>query len=71
MKFRSFEKIDPETFDYALKEYPSVVPPKLTKLDIERYETIPASLGKRAGDVHLTKDEVATLVDWKLYVSSL
>ena len=65
-----FDSVDPSTFDKLLKEYPNVVPPKLTDLDEQRYETIPATLVKRAssGSPYLTKQEVAALVDWKLWV---
>ena len=62
----TFQAIETTTFDSLLKEYPGVVPEKLSKLDQERYNTIPGLLRQRTGAAWLTKDEVATLVDWKL-----
>ena len=62
----TFMTIDLSTFDTLLKRYPNFVPEKLSKLDQERYNTIPGVLRERTGSVWLTKDEVATLVDWKL-----
>lgn len=62
----SIEVIDASTFDDILRKYPDVVPEKLKDLDNQRYKDIPSQLKKRADDPHLTKDEVAALVDWKL-----
>jgi len=58
--------IQPSTFDALLQEYPDVVPEKIRILDKQRYEMIPASVREREGSPHLTKEEVTTLVDWKL-----
>lgn len=64
----AFDQIDPATIDSVLKEYPNVVPAKLSKLDDQRYNVIPTAVKKQTDDISLSKSEVATLVDWKLYV---
>lgn len=62
-----YRSITPSSFTKLLHQYPSVVPAKLTDLDEERYTSIPQRLGSTKGNrAALTKDEVATLVDWKL-----
>ncbi|KAF2872449.1 hypothetical protein BDV95DRAFT_593824 [Massariosphaeria phaeospora] len=55
-------------FKTILSPYPSTVSDKLKDLDTLRYDTIPASLAarKNSGDAFLQKDEVETLVEWKL-----
>ena len=63
-----FESIDPTTFDCLLQQYTDAVPQKLLGLDQQRYETIPRSLQEQAEPKSLSKVQVATLVDWKLYV---
>ena len=62
--------INGEEFNSILRSYPDIVPPKLGKLEQERLETIPKAVAERNGNAHLTKSEVQTLVDWKLYVYS-
>ena len=62
----SIDAIDPATFDDLLQQYPIIVPEKLFSLDKQRYETIPDSLKQQEGPAYLTKEQVATLVDWKL-----
>lgn len=62
----TFEQIEPAAFDSILEQYPKVVPQKLSDLDEHRYNTIPIALKKRTDDVSLSKEEVATLVTWKL-----
>ena len=62
----AFNAIDPAAFDSLLREYPNFVPSKLSKLDHERYDNIPELLKQRPASVSLSKNEVATLVDWKL-----
>lgn len=64
---RSFENIDSATFDDLLSAYPDVVPAKLSDLDQQRYEKIPKALKQRKPP-DLEKDQVGTLVDWKLWV---
>lgn len=63
----SIGNVDVNTLHELLTEYPDVVPEKLSSLDQQRYERIPRALGERKQTPHLTKSEVATLVDWKLY----
>jgi hypothetical protein len=53
------------TFNTVLARYPTAVPDKLRALDTQRYVAIPAAVAARA-DAHLTKEEVVTLVEWKL-----
>ncbi|KAF2223559.1 hypothetical protein BDZ85DRAFT_111184 [Elsinoe ampelina] len=56
-------------FDRILKHYPAVIPDKLKDLDQKRLIDIPKATDKRRHSkegVHLTKDEVVTLVKWKL-----
>ncbi|KAF1834994.1 hypothetical protein BDW02DRAFT_629995 [Decorospora gaudefroyi] len=55
------------TFKDVLSRYPTTVPEKLRDLDAQRYTTIPAAVAARPEDTkHLTKNEVETLVEWKL-----
>ena len=64
----AFDHIDVTTIDSILKEYPNVIPAKLNQLDDQRYSVIPAAVKNRTEDASLSKGEVVTLVDWKLYV---
>jgi hypothetical protein len=64
----SFELIDEEAFDSISQQYNGVIPEKLEELDEQRYNTIPAVVKDRGEDPMLSKEEVATLVKWKLYV---
>lgn len=61
-----FDAIDATTFDDVLGQYPDSVPEKLSDLDAQRYESIPDIVAARRPAPFLTKEEVATLVDWKL-----
>lgn len=54
------------TFDDVLLRYAAAVPEPLRDLDASRYDTIPAAAAKRTGSLHLAKDEVEKLVEWKL-----
>ena len=65
----AFNSISAKHFQHTLQQYSSIVPEKLIDLDEKRYNTIPnrLKLAKEAKTaVELTKDEVVTLVDWKL-----
>lgn len=64
----TFDRISQDDFDDILSRYPETVPSKLAELEHQRLSVIPARLSERKtkGKAHLTKDEVATLVDWKL-----
>lgn len=59
----AFDRIDPSTFDTILEEYRNIVPEKLFELDNQRYNIIPEALTQQTA---LSKDQIATLVDWKL-----
>jgi hypothetical protein len=61
------DNITLDAFNDVLSRYPSTAPDKLRDLDAQRYDTIPAQVAARQGDKYLTKDEVETLVTWKLY----
>jgi hypothetical protein len=65
-KKRAFNTITPDEFNNILAQYPSIIPDKLADLDRERYKTIPGRLEADADAPSLSKDEVATLVEWKL-----
>lgn len=65
----TFEQIGEGAFYSLLQQYQDVVPKKLNALDEQRYSIIPEALNARTGDPHLLKDEVVTLVKWKLYGS--
>ena len=64
----AFDRISKDDFEQILAQYTETVPPKLADLEKQRLSTIPAKLKEREakGNAHLTKGEVATLVDWKL-----
>lgn len=68
----AFDRISEADFDAILSQYPETVPSKLAELEEQRFYIIPAVLSKRKkeGSEFLTKAEVATLVDWKLYVTT-
>ncbi|KAL5120084.1 hypothetical protein ACEQ8H_001909 [Pleosporales sp. CAS-2024a] len=56
-----------DTFDDILSRYSATAPTKLHHLDTLRYETIPAAVAQRSPtEQHLTHDEAAQLVEWKL-----
>jgi hypothetical protein len=61
------DDISLSTLRDVLSRYPATVPEKLRELDTRRYDTIPAVVAARETK-YLTKDEVVTLVEWKLYV---
>lgn len=71
--YLTFELISKDDFDEILSRYPETVPSKLADLDAQRLSILPARLREReaGGKAYLTKDEVATLVDWKLSVSPI
>ena len=62
------ESIDKSTFNTLLDQYQDVVPQKLAELENQRLSMIPSTLGTRRSDgkPYLFKDEVVTLIDWKL-----
>lgn len=64
----TFQAINRTTFDRVLSHYQtSVMPPEEGEhLDNLRYKTIPDSLKARGPIPHLEKDELVTLVTWKL-----
>ncbi|WPH00685.1 Hypothetical protein R9X50_00351500 [Acrodontium crateriforme] len=66
----AFETINFATFTDLLKQYPDVVPEKLTDLDIQRYSIIPSNaktrLEENDNDVYISKAELETLMKWKL-----
>jgi len=64
----AFESITLDTFNEVVDQYQHVVPEKLADLEEQRFQIIPSTLTERIseGVFHLTKDEVVTLVDWKL-----
>ena len=66
----AFDRITGSDFEDILSQYPDTIPAKLADLEKQRLSTIPNVLAKRRaqGQAFLTKTEVATLVDWKLYV---
>ena len=66
----AFDRIVEADFDNILSQYPETVPSKLSHLEEQRLSIIPAALAgrKKEGRAFLNKAEVATLVDWKLYV---
>ncbi|KAK6440942.1 hypothetical protein LTR95_002836 [Oleoguttula sp. CCFEE 5521] len=64
----TFDGVDKSTFNSLLEQYPTCVPDKLKSLDEHRFNGLPTVLAERKaeGKVYLSKEEVATLVDWKL-----
>lgn len=64
------ENIEPTKFKHLLDSYKDEVPQKLAELEKHRLKIIPEALSERNA-THLTKKEVQTLVDWKLYVIEL
>ena len=65
-KPQTVDVIDPATFDEILLEYSDAVPEKLSELDKQRYVIIPEIIKKQKDSRFLSKQQVATLVDWKL-----
>lgn len=63
-----FDRISEDAFESILAQYPETVPSKLADLEEQRLSAIPARLQQRKAEdkAYLTKEEVATLVDWKL-----
>jgi hypothetical protein len=64
----TIDKINNETLAQKLSEYST--PENLRDLDRARYELIPATIAKRqqeGKEVYLIKEEVHTLIEWKLY----
>jgi len=68
MSQHAFDRISSDDFEQILAQYPETVPSKLADLEEQRLSIIPATLKQRKakGKAYLTKNEVATLVDWKL-----
>jgi hypothetical protein len=64
----AFDRISNDDFEQILAQYSETVPSKLIDLEEQRLSTIPATLKERKAkrNAYLTKEEVATLVDWKL-----
>lgn len=62
-----FDTITFETFTELLAQYPDVVPAKMEKLDEQRLYAIPKIIHQRELKF-ITKDELSTLMQWKLYV---
>ncbi|KAK0256740.1 hypothetical protein LTR29_001495 [Friedmanniomyces endolithicus] len=60
-----FDAINLATFTALLADYPSVIAETLATLDEQRLVTIPAAVRSRDPQ-HLTKEELALLMDWKL-----
>ncbi|KAI4630604.1 hypothetical protein J4E80_001542 [Alternaria sp. BMP 0032] len=54
-------------FKDVLSRYPAIVPEKLRDLDAQRYDIIrKAVAAQEESEKHLTKEQVVTLVEWKL-----
>ncbi|TKA76790.1 hypothetical protein B0A55_05847 [Friedmanniomyces simplex] len=64
-KHHALDNIDLATFKALLADYPAAVPKTLAGLEEQRLVTIPAAVHSR-DPLHLTKDELALLMDWKL-----
>ncbi|KAK5116743.1 hypothetical protein LTR62_007417 [Meristemomyces frigidus] len=62
---RRFDAITADTFAILLAQYPATVPSKIAGLEQHRLHRIPASVQARK-PAHLTKDELVTLMEWKL-----
>ncbi|PNS14029.1 hypothetical protein CAC42_6542 [Sphaceloma murrayae] len=65
----TFERITKADFDKLLAQYARVLPSKLQDLDHERLKVIPEQLQQRKKSkdgTYLEKDELVTLVKWKL-----
>jgi hypothetical protein len=64
----AFDCISNDDFEQILAQYPKTVPSRLADLEEQRLSNIPATLKERKAkrNAYLTKEEVATLVDWKL-----
>lgn len=65
-------KITLETLQSHLLSYESHVPDKIQGLESLRGKDIPETLAQRTknGNAFLEKNEVTSLVEWKLYASS-
>lgn len=65
-----FRAIDRTAFERTLERYRNTITPveEGEHLDTMRYNTIPGAVQARGQDAHLDKDELVTLVTWKLYV---
>lgn len=62
--------IDRATFERVLKHYNSSLFAAVDAdgLDQQRYEEIPGAVARRQKEPHLEKEELITLVTWKLFV---
>jgi hypothetical protein len=69
----AFDRIAGSDFEEILLQYPDIIPARLAGLEEQRLSTTPETLAKRRaeGQAYLTKAEVATLVEWKLYVHTI
>lgn len=60
-------------FTHILQQYKDYIPAKLKELDELRFVTIPEAVQSRKvkskGDLFLTKSELESLMQWKLYVT--
>ena len=56
-----------DEFESLLQQYPSAVPVKLAELEKQRLDIIPQTLRDREMKF-ITRDELITLMEWKLYV---
>lgn len=66
------DSVDKPTFEWILQHYSSspLMADDGSDLDDVRYRIIPEAVKDRNGDSFLTKDELVTLVTWKLYVTN-
>ncbi|EMC97577.1 hypothetical protein BAUCODRAFT_33291 [Baudoinia panamericana UAMH 10762] len=62
---RAFSSINAAAFDRILSKYPSTVPKKMGTLEQRRWVDIPNAVQERRPR-YATKDELDTLMDWKL-----
>ena len=64
------DKISYDDVQTTVQRYEGHVPPKISGLDKLRLEEVPSVLAQRKddGEAFLEKTEVASLVEWKLYV---
>jgi len=62
---RAFKGISVLTFNSLLSEYDTVIPKTLADLERQRLTVIPEAIRSR-NPAYLTKDELVTLMDWKI-----
>lgn len=61
----AIEAIDTAALEALLNQYPEIIPEKLVTLEKQRLNVIPQAIKER-DPAYITKDELATLMDWKL-----